>query len=81
MRAMPTLLLHAVPPSHPGGEVPNAADLQIGATLRVLTNVGDVRPLLDARGLDVFAKRWFPDCLGFIPAGALPRSWIPVEAG
>jgi glutathione S-transferase len=60
-----------------GGETPNAADLQIGATLRVLSNVGDVRPLLEARGLDVFAKRWFPECLGLIPAGAFPRSWIP----
>lgn len=64
-----------------GGEIPNAADLQIGATLRVLTNVGDVQPLLETRGLDVFAKRWFPDCLGFIPAGAFPRSWIPLEQG
>jgi len=64
-----------------GGDSPNAADLQIGATLRVLANVGDVRPLLEARGLDTFAKRWFPECPGFIPAGAFPRSWIPVEDG
>ena len=60
-----------------GGDTPNAADLQIGATLRVLCNVGDVLPLLEARGLDAFAKRWFPDALGFIPAGAVPPSWLP----
>jgi glutathione S-transferase len=63
-----------------GGDTPNAADLQIGATLRVLTNVGDVRPLLESRGLDAFAKRWFPDCVGNIPAGAFPRGWIPEQA-
>ncbi len=33
-----------------GGEQPNAADLQIGATLEVLAVVGDLRPLLRGRG-------------------------------
>ena len=30
-----------------GGEQPNAADLQIGATLRVLLTIGDLRPLIE----------------------------------
>jgi glutathione S-transferase len=32
-----------------GGDEPTAADLQIGATIRVLLTVGDVRPLLEGR--------------------------------
>lgn len=62
-----------------GGDEPNAADLQIGATLRVLLTVGDLRPLLDGRpGADV-ARRWFPDYPGEVPAGAYPRGWVPAQ--
>lgn len=81
LAALPEKLDHAkglVDAGVMGGDAPNAADLQIGATLRVLSNVGDLQPLLAARGLDAFAKRWFPDCLGLVPAGAFPASWIPV---
>ena len=60
-----------------GGESPNAADLQIGATLRVLLTVGDVRPMLEGRPAEEIARRWFPDQAGDIPAGAFPASWIP----
>ena len=60
-----------------GGEAPNAADLQIGATLRVLLTVGDLRPLLDGRPGEAIARRWFPDYPGDIPAGAYPAGWVP----
>ena len=40
---------------------PNAADLQIGATLRVLLTVGDLRPLIEGRPAERVARRWFPD--------------------
>ena len=60
-----------------GGESPTAADLQIGSTLRVLLNVGDLLPLLDDRPSDRIARHWFPDYGGQIPAGAFPAGWVP----
>jgi glutathione S-transferase len=59
------------------GETPNAADLQIGATLNVLLNVGDVRPLIEARPAAQVAHKWFDDRPGVIAAGAFPAAWIP----
>ena len=60
-----------------GGEEANAADLQIGATLRVLLTVGDVAPLIEAGAGAQIARRWFGDYPGLVPAGAFPASWIP----
>jgi glutathione S-transferase len=60
-----------------GGETPNAADLQIGATIRVLLTVGDLVPLLTDRPAEALARRWFPDYPGEIPAGAYPAGWVP----
>jgi glutathione S-transferase len=64
-----------------GGEEPNAADFQIGATLRVLLTVADLRPLLEDRPAEELARRWFPDYAGEVPAGALPAGWVPARAG
>ena len=44
-----------------GGEQANAADLQIGATIRVLAPIADLQPLL----------------AGAIPAGTYPAGWVP----
>ncbi len=60
-----------------GGEEPTAADLQIGATIRVLLTVGDLLPLIDGRAAERIARRWFPDYAGEIPAGAFPAGWVP----
>ncbi len=60
-----------------GGEQANAADLQIGATLRVLLTVGDVAPLVEAGPGAEIARRWFPEYPGGIPAGAFPAGWVP----
>ena len=60
-----------------GGEQPNAADLQIGATMRVLLTVGDLRPLIEGRAGERIARAWFPDYQGDIPAGAFPAGWVP----
>lgn len=60
-----------------GGDTPTAADLQIGATLRVLLTVGDLRPLIEGRPAERIARRWFPDYTGEVPAGALPPDWVP----
>jgi glutathione S-transferase len=64
-----------------GGEQPNAADLQIGATLRVLLSVEDLFPLLLNRPATALAERFFPrDVVGGIPAGAYPAGWVPAKA-
>jgi glutathione S-transferase len=60
-----------------GGDQPNAADLQIGATLEVLACVGDLRPLLAGRPAERMAARWFSGRQGDIPAGAFPAGWVP----
>jgi glutathione S-transferase len=62
-----------------GGEEPNAADLQIGSTLRVLLIVGDLEPLIAGRSGEAIARRWFPDYPGHIPAGAFPAGWVPAR--
>jgi glutathione S-transferase len=59
-----------------GGSGPNAADLQIGATLRVLLTLGDLAPLIEAGAGAEIARRWFADYPGSIPAGAFPESWV-----
>lgn len=63
-----------------GGDAPNAADLQIGSTLRVLLTVGDLRPLLEGRGAERVARTWFPDYDGEVPHGAFPVGWVPAGA-
>jgi len=60
-----------------GGDRPNAADLQIGATLRVLLNVGDLRPLLRGGAGERIARSVFPEYPGEIPSGAYPAGWVP----
>ena len=60
-----------------GAESANAADLQIGASLRLLLTIEDLAPLVDARPACALARRWFPDYPGAVPAGTLPGGWIP----
>jgi glutathione S-transferase len=56
-----------------GGEPPNAADLQIASTLRLLMTLEDLRPLIEERPAGQLALRLFPDADGRMPAGSLPR--------
>jgi glutathione S-transferase len=56
-----------------------AADLQIGASLRVLLTVGDLHPLMADRPGEELARRLFPDYPGLVPAGALPAEWVPTR--
>lgn len=60
-----------------GGEQPNAADLQIGATLRVMLNIGDLRPLLAGSEGERIARSLFADYPGDVPPGAFPAGWVP----
>ncbi len=59
-----------------GGERPNAADLQIGSTIRLLLTFEDLRPLIEARPAARLAQ-WFPPMVGQIEAGVLPAEWLP----
>jgi glutathione S-transferase len=56
---------------------PNAADLQIGASLRLLSTLGDGRALLAGRPAAQLAIDVFPDYPGDVPAGAYPAAWLP----
>ena len=58
-----------------GGELPNAADLQIGSSVRLLMSIGDVRPLIAQRPAAELT-RYFPPMAGEIPAGVLPADWL-----
>lgn len=58
-----------------GGERPNAADLQIGATVRLLASIADVRPLIEQHAA-ASLSRYFPALAGEIPAGTLPAEWL-----
>ncbi len=60
-----------------GSRQPNAADLQIGATLRVLLNLGDLRPLLAGSEGERIARNLFADYPGEVPPGAFPAGWVP----
>src|SRR4051794_12085130 len=60
-----------------GGEQPNAADLQIAGSLRLMLNLADLRDGIDARPAGRLARRLMPDYPGDVPAGTLPAEWIP----
>jgi glutathione S-transferase len=62
-----------------GGEHPNAADLQIGSTIRLLGAIVDVRPLIEAHPAAELT-RYFPPMAGEIEAGVLPAEWFPAPA-
>jgi len=59
-----------------GGERPNAADLQIGAGLRLLLTIEDVASAVGSRPASQLAFKWFPKYPGRVPAGTLPAAWL-----
>jgi glutathione S-transferase len=58
-----------------GGDAPNAADLQIGASLGLLMSLGDVRPLVEGRPAAGLVS-YFQPVPGATPAGVLPADWL-----
>jgi glutathione S-transferase len=60
-----------------GGAVPNAADLQIASSLRLMLTLGDVRTLAAGRPAAALAERLFPDQAGDVPVGTFPAAWVP----
>lgn len=63
-----------------GGEQPNAADLQIVPSVRLLMTLGDLRPLIEPRPCGQLAMRLFPDFPGDAPAGIIPAAYLPDPA-
>ena len=62
------------------GETPNAADLQIAPTTRLLHAIADLRPLLAGRPAEAHAFRWLAPMDVEVPAGSLPAGWLPAPA-
>jgi glutathione S-transferase len=63
-----------------GGDQPNAADLQIGSTIRLLYSITDLRRLFDGRPAAKL-MRYFPPMVGEVEAGVLPAEWLPAPVG
>jgi glutathione S-transferase len=60
-----------------GGEVPNAADLQIASSLRLILTIEDLVRFVDGRPAGELARRVFPTWPGHMPAGAIPADRLP----
>ncbi len=60
-----------------GGEAPTAADFQLGSSLHLLVQIGDVRPLVEGRPAAALAADWFEPGRGDVPAAAFPPGWTP----
>ena len=58
-----------------GTDEPNAADFQIGTTLRVFLAWDDVRPMVEGRPAGDLAMRLLPRYPGPLPS-FLPREWL-----
>jgi glutathione S-transferase len=54
-----------------GNREPNAADLQIGSSVRLLATFADLAPLLAGRPILTLARQLFPQYPGHCPAGVL----------
>jgi glutathione S-transferase len=58
-----------------GGDAPNAADLQIGASVALLAKLEDLRAAIEPRPAGELARRLF-SFPGEVPSGALPSEWL-----
>jgi glutathione S-transferase len=79
LRALPGYLDrvdHLITEGTIAGEGPNAADLQIGASVRQLASMGDLTSLLTDRRTVALARH-FPPMVGHIPTGTAPPEWLP----
>ncbi|MFN2612891.1 MAG: glutathione S-transferase N-terminal domain-containing protein [Solirubrobacterales bacterium] len=59
-----------------GEKPPNAADLQIGASLALLNTCADLQPLLDGRPRLDAVMREFGEFPGHVPSGTVPPDWL-----
>lgn len=63
-----------------GGAVPNAADLQIASSLRLVMTLQDLAPQFGDRPAAELARRLFGDQAGEVPAGTFPSAWLPANS-
>lgn len=59
-----------------GGEEPTAADFQLGSSLHLLVQIGDVRTLVEERPAARLLSLFEPGT-GDVSAGAFPPGWVP----
>ncbi len=64
-----------------GGEQPNAADFQIGSTVRALLTFKDLAPAIRGRPAADLAIRLMPEFPTSVPAGFIPAEWLPPLRG
>jgi glutathione S-transferase len=79
LRKLPALIDHVdqlVSDGVIGGDEPNAADYQIGTSIRLLLAFDQLRPLIEGRPAEKVARWIEPDLRGRVPA-ALPPEWVP----
>jgi glutathione S-transferase len=84
VRDLPRLLDHVdglIDTGVIGGDTPNAADLQIAGSVRLLLTFADLRDMIDARAAGRLARRLIPRYPGDVPAGTLPADWGPTLDG
>jgi glutathione S-transferase len=62
-----------------GADTANAADLQIGSSIRQLGAIADLAPLIGGRPALALARH-FPTITGQIPAGVAPAEWLAAAA-
>ena len=80
LRKLPELLDHVdklIAEGVIGGDEPNAADYQIGTSVRLLMAFDQLRPLIANRPAGAFAEKIAPDPGGRVPS-ALPPEWLPI---
>ncbi len=63
-----------------GSDEPNAADLQIATSLRLLMAFADLRPIIEAHPAGRLALRLFPDYPGNVAPGSIPAHLLPTPA-
>jgi glutathione S-transferase len=59
-----------------GGDVVNAADLQIATSSRLMLTFGDMHALFAGRPAEQHARELFPEWPGSAPAGIFPSAWL-----
>lgn len=59
-----------------GGREPNAADFQIGTSVRVMMTWEDLAPAIEGRRAAKHASSLMPNYPNHVPAGYLPEEWL-----
>lgn len=80
LKTLPAILDHVdslVAEGTIGGEQPNAADLQVLASLALMMTMADLRALIEPRPCGQATLRLFPDTPVRAPSGSIPAALLP----